>query len=137
MNAAIPAMLSYWDGLQWAPETRGGYEAIKALDTALSLALPYIEFPFGKYERKTHRHRPKDWHMAAIVIARIFIEAMIKSVGKTPSLERKSRLIVVVNEVMRRMNYKSVTDSAISRHLIRRIERSSGSMLPEVKKTTN
>lgn len=90
LNAAFPAMLSHWDGLQWAPETRGGYEAIKALDTTLSLAMPYIEFPFGKYERKTHRHRhrPKDWHMAAIVIAKFFIEAMIKSGGKAPSTSR-------------------------------------------------
>jgi hypothetical protein len=41
--AGIPAMLSHWEQLQWAPETQDGYAVIESLRDALSHALPYIE----------------------------------------------------------------------------------------------
>ena len=63
--ASIPAMLSHWEGLQWAPETRDGYAVIESLHDALSRAFPYIEFPFGEHERLTPQKwpkKPKEWH---------------------------------------------------------------------------
>src|SRR3954449_12082236 len=50
---SVPAMISHWDRLRWAPETCGGYQAIKTLEAALSLAMPYIEWPFGFYKSQT------------------------------------------------------------------------------------
>jgi hypothetical protein len=47
LNHSIPRMLSHWEGLRWAPETRGGYDAIKTLGEALSTAMPYVEWPLG------------------------------------------------------------------------------------------
>ena len=44
---SFPGMLTHWQGLLWAPETRGGFAAIKTLQDALIIALPYIEWPFG------------------------------------------------------------------------------------------
>ena len=57
---SAPAMIEHWKGQQWAPKTRDGYEAIKALAAALTVALPYIEWPFGEYKRTTGRKKPKD-----------------------------------------------------------------------------
>ncbi len=34
MGSVLP-MLSHWEGQRWAPETRGGYDAIKSLGDAL------------------------------------------------------------------------------------------------------
>ena len=52
LQASLPAMLNHWAGLLWAPETKGGYPAISKLQEALAEALLYIEWPFGRYERR-------------------------------------------------------------------------------------
>jgi hypothetical protein len=57
-----PAMLSHREGQRWAPQTRNGFEAIKALGDALFVAMPYIEWPFGYYERRTRSKRTKPGH---------------------------------------------------------------------------
>jgi hypothetical protein len=57
----VPGMLWHWERLRRLSETRDGYEAIKAFGEALTRALPYIKFPLGEYERRTHHKRPKDW----------------------------------------------------------------------------
>jgi hypothetical protein len=119
--ASVPAMLSFWDQLRWAPETRAGHEAIKALGGALSLALPYVEFPFGKYERQV-RKRPKNWHVPAIIIASFIREALIQSGRGAPALTRNSVLVRVVRQALVRMEYPNigtVTPTAIGAHLTR------------------
>jgi hypothetical protein len=77
LRDSIPAMLSHWERLRWASETRAGYEVIKVFGDALSNAMPYIEWPFGRYERRTSRKKLKDWHMPAVIFANLIIDAFI------------------------------------------------------------
>jgi hypothetical protein len=121
----LPRMLRHWDRLRWAPETRDGFEKIKALGDALSLALPYIEFPLGKYERATHhtRSRPKPWHIPALVIANIVVEALIKSGAHSPRTTRNSTVVRIVRAAFVRMDYQNIgmiTTDAIGAYLTRR-----------------
>ena len=118
----MPAMLRHWDGLRWAPETRGGYRAIKTLKSALRIALPNIEWPFGKYERQTGRKRPKVWHLSAVMIANVIVKVMIEAGHDDPGITRKSIVVRVVRKALIRMQYphvQMITASAVGAHLTR------------------
>jgi hypothetical protein len=89
LSGSMQNMLSHWESLQkgpppspeWLqnyPDPRDGYAAIKNLESALSAALHYIEFPFGKYE-PTHRHQ-SNWHIPAFCIATSLYELALKEV---------------------------------------------------------
>jgi hypothetical protein len=123
--ASTPRMLQHWDGQQWAPETRDGYKAIKALEDALSAAQPYIEWPFGKYKRQDYRERPrpKNWHLLAVLIANIIVKALIQSGHRAPGLAANSIVVRVVCKALARMGYPDinmVTHSAVGAYLTRR-----------------
>jgi hypothetical protein len=88
LRGAIPLMLSYWGRVRRKREkcervAKMGdrYDAIKALDDALTAAMPCFS-PFGECE-PSHRKQPKAWHMPAILIAHWISEALIKS-GRPP-----------------------------------------------------
>jgi hypothetical protein len=100
--------LRHWEGLQRAPETRDGYKAIKAFGDALSSAMPYIEWPFGKYERQDYRKRPrrKNWHLPAVLIAKLIERALIDSGRRKTSTTSGSTVVKVVREALIRMGYK-------------------------------
>jgi hypothetical protein len=118
----VPAMLNHWKGLTWAPSTRGGYPAIVALEQALATALPYIEWPFGRYERRTRRKRPKDWHFSAVIIAKAIIKTLLEVGHDGPSLARKSIVVRAVRKALLRMNYRDVrmvSESGVAAHLSR------------------
>jgi hypothetical protein len=106
--ASFPRMLRHWDGLVRVPETSGGYPAIKAAQDALLTALPYIEWPFGKYERQDHRKKMRlaDWHVPALVIKNIVSEALICSRSRTPRFSRDAAATRVVVNAPARMGYK-------------------------------
>jgi hypothetical protein len=119
---SAPAMIEHWKGLLWAPETRGGYEAIKDLKTALVAALHYIEWPFGEGERTTGQKRPKDWHLYAQSIARIIINEMVKAGQPEPGITRNSVVVRVVHKALVRMGIpysKTLSDTAIGAYLTR------------------
>jgi hypothetical protein len=116
---AMPAMKQHWRGLTWAPETRDGYPATVMLEQALQTALPFIEWPFGRYQRAAGRKRRKDWHVPSVLVAKILIDAMAASRG-TPSLARNAVLVRVTHAALRRMGYRlNVGISGISAHLTR------------------
>lgn len=122
LHKSLPAILSHWAGLLWAPETHGGYPAIKALQDALVIALPYIEWPFGQYERQTGHKTPKNWHLPAVMIAKVLIKEMIAAGHHDPGITRNSVVVRVVNEALIRMGYphvEMITASAIGAHLSR------------------
>ncbi|HEY4981610.1 MAG TPA: hypothetical protein VII24_06650 [Pseudolabrys sp.] len=132
----IPAMLWHWHWMQWTPaETRpgqkpmrlrGGYEAIEQFRIALNAALPYIEWPFGKYERQDHRKksRPSNWHMYAVVIAGIISRALVQSGRRrAPSFARDSAAARAVYEALSRMGHPYVDANTIATHLIRRADK--------------
>ncbi len=98
---SIPAMLSHWEGLRGAPQTRDGYEAIRSLEAALSIAMPYIEWPFGKYERRKGPKRPKAWHLPAVLIAQVIINAMVKAGNNSPGISRNSVVVRVVRKALK------------------------------------
>jgi hypothetical protein len=119
---SVPAMASHWDGLRWAPETCGGYEAIKTLGDALVIALPYIEWPFGHYQRQTGRKRPKAWHIPAVLIAHVIVKAMIGAGHNEPGITRNSVVVRVVHKALIRMRFpdsEMITATAIGAHLTR------------------
>jgi hypothetical protein len=117
-----PAMLSHWEGQRWAPQTRNGFDVIKALGDALFSAMPYIEWPFGYYERQGRSKRPKPWHIMALVIARLVITAMIEADHNEPGITRSSIVVRIVSNALIRMgfpNAKMITPAAIGMHLTR------------------
>lgn len=117
---SIPAMLTHWNGLLWAPETRGGYAAIKTLQDALVIALPYIEWPFGYYKRQTGRKKPKPWHIPAVLIAKTVVKAMIEAGHGEPGITRNSVVARVVRQALIRKRFlHEITPSAIGAHLTR------------------
>jgi hypothetical protein len=117
---SMPAMLRHWNGLLWAPETRGGHPAIKALQDTLTVALPYIEWPFGKYERQTGRKQPKAWHLPAVMVARVVVKAMIEAGHDEPGITRNSVVVRIVRKALIRMGVlNEITTSAVGAHLTR------------------
>ena len=120
LNESIPAMLRHWTGLLWAPETRGGYAAIKALEGALVVARPYIDWPFGRYERQSGRKQPKKWHLPAILIAKAIVQTMIEAGQHEPSIVGNSIVARVTSEALMRMKFiNAVTPHAVAAHLTR------------------
>ena len=122
LRDSMPKMLVFQEGLQWAPETRDGYGAIKDLERALFAALPYIEWPFGYYERRTGYKRPKEWHTYARLIARLAIDQMIKAGSVKPGIARNSVVVRVVQRALIRIGIpqsKTLSKTAIGMHLTR------------------
>jgi hypothetical protein len=122
LMGCVPPMLSHWEGLRWAPETRGDYDAIKKLGEALSTTMPYIEWPFGHYERQTRPKRPKAWHTMALVVARRAIGVMVEAGHYDPGISRNSVVARVVRKALIRMNFSNsqmITLTAIAAHLTR------------------
>jgi hypothetical protein len=118
LNDDIPAMLWHWERAAhpWSPETRDGYAAIKALRDALVHALPYVEWPFGKYERQTYRNRPwpSKWHIPAIVVAGIIGDALMKAGRPSKSTARDSVLVKIVRRALIRMGYPDIDTGTIA-----------------------
>jgi hypothetical protein len=115
-------MLRHWDGLQWAPETRGGFPAIKALEDALSIAQPYTEWPFGEYERAQSQKTPKAWHTPAHSIALIIIQVLGAAGQTNPAISRNSIVVKIVRKALIRMqvpNFHMITTTAIAAYLTR------------------
>jgi hypothetical protein len=122
LRDSVPAMLQHWEGLKWAPKTREGHAAIKALGEALELALPWVEWPFGKYERKSplKRPRPKDWHTPALMIAHIIAEALITTGRRKPGLlAANSTTVCAVRKALMRMGYPDIDQRTIAAHFAR------------------
>jgi hypothetical protein len=122
LRDSVPAMLSHWEGLRWAPETREGYEAIKGLGEALSAAMPYVEWPFGRYERQTSRKLMKDWHTYSALFANRIIDVLVEAGHQKPGITRNSVLVRVIHSALIRMKFPNpemITRSAIGMHLTR------------------
>jgi hypothetical protein len=120
LRESIPAMLTHWNGLLWAPETRGGYAAIKTFQDALVITLPYIEWPFGEYERQTGRKQPKTWQLPAVLIAKVIMKAMIEAGHNEPGITRNSIVVRVIRKALIRMRFlNEITISAVGAHLTR------------------
>jgi hypothetical protein len=113
LRATMPKQLQHWDSLRWAPETAGGSEAMKLLSESLEEALPYIEWPYGRYERKKKLSKPPEWHVAAVIIANKIVEATGQSI-QTVSLSRKSPLPKVVSKALREVEFGEREVSAVS-----------------------
>jgi hypothetical protein len=145
----LPAMLCFWHGLQEAPKewlpiefdgielpegvrkedlvkqfvpglrVREGYDVIDQLRVALTAALPYIESPFGKYEKLDHRKRkrPKDWHAHAVAIAPVIAEALNEAGHEVRSTSHNTILVRVVREALLRIGYANITEEAVAKHL--------------------
>jgi hypothetical protein len=115
----VPAMLWHWERRS---ETRDGYAAIEALRDELVRALPYIEWPFGKYERRPYRSRPRlsVWHMPALVIANIVSEALVQSGARSPKFSRDSAATWVVRKALVRMGYGKIEPGTITKHFVDR-----------------
>lgn len=114
---SAPAMLRHWESLQKWPATRDGYETIKRLSASLSEAMPYIEWPFGKYQRQTGRKTPKSWNAPALVIAILIIRTMVSAGHANPAISKNSVVVRVVRSAMIRMEYGHIQLATIAAHL--------------------
>jgi hypothetical protein len=149
----VPAMLWFWQRMQTAPKEwlpsqwdeielpngirkediikqfvpglrlREGYEAIDQLRIALEAALPYIEFPFGKYERRDHRKgkHSKPWHAHAVAIAPWIAAALRQAGREVYGTSRNTALVRIVREALLRIGYgkRDITVTAVAAHLTR------------------
>jgi hypothetical protein len=129
----IPAMLWFWHRMQDTPaetmpgqlpkQLHEGYEAIDRLRVALEAALPYIEFPFGKYERRDHRKekRPKPWHAYAVAITPIIAAALRQAGHEISGTSHNTALVRIVREALLRIGYgeRAITVNAVAAHLTR------------------
>jgi hypothetical protein len=123
LRDAIPLMLSYWDGVRHKREKCEGaatmgerYDAMKALDDALTAAMPCF-YPFGEIGKPSPRKRRKAWHMPAVLIAHFIGKALVASGYDTPNLDRKSAVVRIVRTALTRMDHDTVTFTAVSKHL--------------------
>lgn len=120
LYASLPAMRRHWKSLERGPETQGGDSVILDLGQALEKALPYIEWPFGKYKRTTGRKIPKDWHLPAVLIAKVIVRALVESGHTSPAISKNSVVARIVRRALIRMRYLNEIDtSAIAAHLTR------------------
>jgi hypothetical protein len=118
----VPAMLSHWKSLRPTAESRAGYEAIHNLKDALSTAMPYVEWPFGRYQRQTGRKQPKDWHIYSVLIARLVVEVLVVAGESKPGITHNSLVVRVVHKALIRMDFPNsamITRDAIGAHLSR------------------
>ena len=122
---SAPAMASHWRGLELAPETSGGTQAIETLEKALIAALPYIKFPFGgAYRRQAGRKRPKLLHIQAVIIARDVIKALSDAGQPHPAISRNSVVARVVRCALIRMGWvKALQVSTVAQQLERWYQR--------------
>ncbi len=116
---SAPAMLRHWESLQKWPATRDGYETIKKLSASLSEAMPYIEWPFGKYERQTGMKTPKIWHAPVFAIARLIISAMVAAGHANPAITKNSVVVRIVQSAMIRMEHDPIQLTTIAAYLVR------------------
>jgi hypothetical protein len=122
LRDSMPKMLAFQKTLQWAPETRDGYNAIDALKKALVAASPYIEHPFGG-KGAGGRKRAKQWHIYAFLIAQLIIDEMIKAGHPKPGITRNSVVVRVVQKALKRMGVDKsgiLSTSTIGMYLTRR-----------------
>jgi len=95
---------------------------LSGLGEALSTGMPYIEWPFGYYERQSHPKRPKTWHMMALLVAQLVIRVMVEIGHEDPGITRNSVVARVVRKALIRMNFPNsnmITLTAIGAHLTR------------------
>jgi hypothetical protein len=121
----MPRMLRFWEGLRPLPNALKGRKAIKALAKSLSDAHPFIEWPFGKYERLDPRKqaRPRSWHTPAVAIAHIVVTALMQSGHRSRITAADSITVKVVRGALIRMGYPQVEMSTIARYLERRAKK--------------
>jgi len=120
--AHLPRMIEFWKGLQWAPETRAGYQLMRNLEHSLEAAAPLIKHPFGPPGPKTRQPRGKDWHSSAVMIANIVLRALLDAGQLNPSITRNSVTARVVHNALKRMGFQGaemVGTSAVAMHLQR------------------
>jgi hypothetical protein len=123
LSTSLPAMRAHWDGLQWDPTTKQGYDAICALEEALCEAMEFVEFPFGQYKRrKGGRKTPKEWHLPSVLMANLVIETLMAAGHPVGGTTRNSVIVRVVHKALLRMGFPDSamrTPSAIGAHLTR------------------
>jgi hypothetical protein len=105
LSSDLPAMLRYWKGLLWDPETAGGHPAVQRLQRALSAAMPYIEYPFGYYEPRSGQKKPKEWHIYAVLIANLITKLLVDAGQAKPALTSNSVTVRIIFEALCRMHF--------------------------------
>jgi len=122
LQVSMPLMIRHWKRLEKWPETARGYKAIKGLAVALDEALSYIEHPFGKPDADRSPRsgaKRREWHMHAVLIARLVVDASRAAKQSTPAISHSSALAKGVQKVLLRMGFGTVEYGAIGKYLTR------------------
>ena len=115
----IPAMLAHYSPMR----QHDGYDAIERFRVALDAAIPFIEFPFGKYDRDEARKRqlhpkhPKPWHASAIPVARVTIDALRRSGHTVEGTSHNTITVRIVRDALVRMGFDDIEKPAIAKVL--------------------
>jgi hypothetical protein len=119
----IPAMLRYWNRTLSPVPGRDGCDTIERLRVALDAAMPFIEFPFGEYDReearkrRLHPKRPKSWHASAIAVAYVIIPALQQSGHTVRGTSHDTIAVRIVHDALDRMRYGKIGRPAIAKIL--------------------
>jgi hypothetical protein len=97
----------YPESMSWA-SSDARLDAVKSFAEQLSAALPHFDFPLFNVRPRDHRKRkrPKDWHMAAVLIARHIIRSFKARGLKKPRFSKSSIVTYVILSALRRQGYK-------------------------------
>jgi hypothetical protein len=120
LRECIPAMLTFWRGLERFPETREGYGVIERLSKALEEAAPLIQYPFGPREPGQHTKFPdfREWHAPAVAITKCVRTELHRAGDTNPSVENNSITVHMVHKSLKRMGFAmTVGPSAVSQYL--------------------
>jgi hypothetical protein len=110
------------------PQTQDLWKKIGALKLGLAELLEFIEWPFGPPSSiyRNGYKRPKDWHVFAVAVAKVIIDASAKLGLPEPAITENSRLASAVHHALIRMGVRSVTTvgaGAVGSHLVRWVKR--------------
>jgi hypothetical protein len=96
------------------------YQAVLSLEQALFEVSEFIEWPLGRNE-SVIRHRPKDWHIAAISVAHNVAWTWLRAGKPRVSYARTSTAVRIVSTALQRIGYteSDVNPSAVSQYLSR------------------
>jgi hypothetical protein len=107
------------------PQTQGRWKKIEAQKLGLTELLEFIEWPFGRDSTRGYKP-PRDWHVFAVLVAQVFIDASAKLGLPEPAITENSRLARAVHHALIRMGFKKVgyvKPGAVGSHLVRWVKR--------------
>lgn len=113
--AALPRVREHWERVADCDDALLARSALADLDKDLAASSTFIEYPFGEYAR-SHRKKPKEWHLAATIILRCVGDALAMVKKRRIKFSYNSPAVKITQLALERMGYGNVTLATIAKH---------------------